>query len=40
MKYNCKNCKFHWEGNSDTFGKVLSHEKTHIKKDLTDAPLR
>ncbi len=33
MKYNCKNCNFHWEGNSDTFEKVLIHEKTHIKKD-------
>ncbi len=31
MKYNCKNCNFHWEGNSDTFDKVLVHEKTHIK---------
>jgi len=39
MKYNCKNCNYHWEGNSDTFGKVLSHEKTHLKKDLLDASL-
>jgi transposase-like protein len=37
MKYNCKNCNYHWEGNSDTFGKVLSHEKTHLKKDLAHA---
>ena len=32
MKYNCKKCKFHWNGNSDTFDKVLIHEKTHAKK--------
>lgn len=29
LKYNCRNCKFRWEGNSDTFDKVLVHEKTH-----------
>ena len=29
MKYNCRKCKFKWEGNSDTFDKVLIHEKTH-----------
>lgn len=32
MKYNCKDCRFSWEGNSDTFEKVLTHEKTHLKK--------
>lgn len=32
MKYNCKDCSFNWEGNSDTFGKVLIHERTHLKK--------
>jgi len=32
MKFNCKNCTFHWEGNSDTIEKVLAHEKTHLKK--------
>lgn len=31
MKYNCKDCKFHWEGNIDAFDKVLAHEKTHLK---------
>jgi hypothetical protein len=31
MKYNCKKCDFHWEGNSDSFTKVLSHEKTHVR---------
>ena len=31
MKYNCKNCNFHWQGNSDTFEKVLVHEKAHLK---------
>jgi hypothetical protein len=31
MKYNCKKCNFHWEGYSDTFGKVLTHEKTHVR---------
>ena len=33
MKYNCKNCSFHWEGNSDTFVKVLVHEKSHLKNN-------
>ena len=32
MKYNCKKCTFHWDGNSDTFDKVLIHEKTHLRK--------
>jgi hypothetical protein len=31
MKYNCKDCSFHWNGNSDTFKLVLVHEKTHLK---------
>jgi len=31
MKYNCKKCNYNWEGNSDTFEKVLIHEKTHLK---------
>ena len=31
MKYNCKDCDFHWEGWMDTFEKVLIHEKTHLK---------
>ena len=34
MKYTCKNCDFKWNGNSDTFDKVLGHEKTHRKGDL------
>ena len=29
MKYNCRECKFKWDGNIDTFDKVLAHEKTH-----------
>ncbi len=29
MKYNCKKCNYHWEGNADTIDKVLTHEKTH-----------
>jgi hypothetical protein len=29
MKYNCRKCKFKWEGYPDTFDKVLIHEKTH-----------
>ncbi len=33
MKYNCRNCKFTWTGFSDTFDKVLAHEKTHEKRD-------
>ena len=39
MKYHCKDCNFHWEGWMDTFENVLIHEKTHIKKGLTDAHL-
>lgn len=31
MKYNCRVCAFKWKGNSDTFTKVLAHEKTHMK---------
>jgi len=31
MKYNCRDCSFKWDGNSDTFSKVLIHEKTHLK---------
>ena len=31
MRYHCKNCSFNWEGNSDTFVKVMIHEKTHVK---------
>ena len=31
MKYKCRDCSFNWQGNSDTFGKVLVHEKTHVK---------
>ena len=30
MKYACRNCNFKWDGYSDTFQKVLDHEKTHI----------
>ncbi len=29
MKYKCRECSFHWDGYSDTFDKVLIHEKTH-----------
>lgn len=32
MKYNCSQCKFRWEGNSDTFFKVIEHEKIHTEK--------
>ena len=32
MKYRCKHCNFHWEGNMDTFEKVFNHEKTHVEK--------
>ncbi|WP_297464443.1 hypothetical protein [Nitrosarchaeum sp.] len=35
MKYNCKDCKFHWEGWIDTFEHVLTHEKTHLKNKKT-----
>lgn len=29
MKYNCRECNYKWEGFSDTFNLVLTHEKTH-----------
>ncbi len=38
MRYNCKNCEFHWEGNIATFEKAFIHEKTH-KKSLPDDKL-
>ena len=38
MKYNCKNCSFHWEGNIDTFEKVITHERAH-KKSTSDTEL-
>ena len=34
MKYHCRDCRFSWEGNSDTFQKVLVHEKTHLKNQM------
>jgi hypothetical protein len=34
MKYHCSDCKFSWEGNSDTFQKVLVHEKTHVENQM------
>ena len=33
MKYNCRECKYKWDGNSDTFFRVLEHEKTHKKSE-------
>ncbi len=32
MKYHCRDCSFTWQGNSDTFEKVIVHERTHLKK--------
>jgi hypothetical protein len=32
MNYKCSNCSFKWSGNSDTFEKVIIHERTHAKK--------
>ncbi len=32
MKYKCQQCRFQWEGNTDTFFKVLEHEKIHKEK--------
>jgi hypothetical protein len=34
MNYNCRECSFKWDGNSDTFSIVLIHEKTHKKKSV------
>ena len=34
MKYNCRECSFRWDGYSDTFDKVLIHEKTHKKTSV------
>lgn len=33
MKYNCRKCKYKWEGNIDTFYTILDHEKTHLNID-------
>lgn len=32
MKYKCQQCRFQWEGNTDTFSQVLEHEKIHKEK--------
>jgi hypothetical protein len=34
MNYICPKCKFQWHGDMDSFGKVLTHEKTHKKKGM------
>ena len=34
MNYKCSNCNFKWSGYSDTFEKVIVHERTHVKKEL------
>jgi len=36
MKYNCRECKFTWEGTTDRINEVLDHEKTH--KPLPEKP--
>lgn len=33
MKYQCKECDFHWVGTSHTFDEVREHEKTHLKNN-------
>ena len=35
MNYKCPKCKFHWSGEMEYFDKVLAHEKTHKKKDVS-----
>lgn len=35
MKYQCKDCNYHWEGTSYTFNEVTEHEKTHLKKNVS-----
>ena len=34
MNYKCNNCNFKWSGYSDTFEKVIIHERTHVKKEF------
>lgn len=34
MNYRCNDCSFKWSGNSDTFEKVIIHERTHEKRGL------
>ena len=33
MNYKCSDCSFKWSGNSDTFEKVIIHERIHAKGD-------
>lgn len=35
MNYNCPKCKFRWQGNMDSFEKVLDHEKSHKKREVS-----
>jgi len=32
MKYKCQQCRFQWEGNTDTFSQVIEHERIHKEK--------
>jgi len=32
MNYKCTDCSFKWSGYSDTFQKVIIHERTHTKR--------
>ena len=34
MNYKCSDCSFKWSGYSDTFEKVIIHERTHAKRGL------
>jgi len=34
MNYKCSDCSFKWSGYSDTFEKVIIHERTHRKGDV------
>jgi len=36
MKYFCRECNYKWEGYTDTFFKVLEHEKIHQKIILAE----
>jgi len=36
MKYNYRTCRFKWEGNIDTFFKVLEYEKSHKRINIAE----
>ena len=37
VNYKCSKCNFKWSGHSDTFEKVIIHERTHVRKESSAA---